>query len=68
MPETPTFRSPRTIAREKNESSLFGGEADGYDPIAGCPTAVAGSAPMPDYAANPTNPADPPAPAKNLKR
>lgn len=67
MSITPTFRSPRTIAEEKNEGSLFGGEAP-YDPVAGTPSAVAGTAPMPDYAANPTNPADPPAPAKNLKR
>ena len=68
MPETPTFRSPRTIALSHNDSSMFGGEGEGYDPVAGCPTNQAGTAPMRDYAANPTNPADPPAPAKNLKR
>ncbi len=67
MPITPTFRSPRTIAEETNEASLFGGEAD-YDPVAGVPSAVAGTAPARDYSANPTNPADPPAPAKNLHK
>lgn len=68
MPETPTFRSPRTIARQHNDSSLFGSEEEGYDAVAGCPSAQAGTAPMRSYAVNPTNPADPPAPAKNLKR
>jgi hypothetical protein len=67
MSITPTFRSPRTIAEEKNDKSMFGGDPP-YDPIAGTPSAQAGSAPMPDYSVNPTNPADPPAPAKNLKR
>lgn len=60
--------SPREIALKVNESSLFADGEQGYDAEAGCPTAVAGKRPAPDYAANPVNPPTPAAPAKNLKR
>lgn len=60
--------TPRQIAEKVNESSLFADGEQGYDSEAGCPSAVAGKRPAPDYAANPVNPPTPPAPASNLKR
>jgi hypothetical protein len=59
---------PRTIALEKNDPSMFADGEAGYDPEAGVPSSVAGTRPQRDYAANPTNPAEPAAPCKNLKR
>lgn len=61
-------RSPRQIAEEKNESSNFAPTETTYDPVAGTPTAQAGTRPPRDYAANPTNPPEPAAPVRNLKR
>jgi hypothetical protein len=61
--------SPREIAKQKNDAGKFDGSADSsYDGVAGTPVGVAPQGPAPDYAANPTNPADPSPPAKNLKR
>ena len=60
--------SPRDIALQKNESSLFADGEQGYDSEAGCPSAVAGKRPAPDYNSHPVNPPTPPAPAKSLKR
>ena len=61
--------SPRQIALEKNRSENFDHTVEStFDPEAGCPKGVAPQGPPPDYAANPVNPAEPPAPAKNLKR
>jgi hypothetical protein len=57
--------SPRNIAKQVNDSSLF--EEPAYDADAGVPPGVASQGAHPDYAANPVNPPDPPAPAKNLK-
>lgn len=61
------MRSPRTIAEKTNDSALF--EETPYDYEAGTPPGVAtrrsGSE---DYAANPTNPSEPAAPCKNMKR
>ena len=58
---------PRTIAKQVNDASNFGTEVD-YDAEAGVPTAIAGKRGQQDYAFNPTNPPEAPAPAKNLKR
>lgn len=62
--------SPREIAKQKNESSKFDNSVESsYDPGAGAPKAdVPAAGPAPDYAAHPTNPAEPAPPAKNLKR
>ena len=60
--------SPREIAKKVNESSLFADGEQGFDAVAGCPTADAGTRPKREELANPTNPSTPPAPAKNLKR
>lgn len=60
--------SPRQIALEKNDKSMFADPEAGFDAEAGCPTSVAGKRPAPDYASNPVNPPTPAAPAKNLKR
>lgn len=61
--------SPRKIAEQVNESSKFDhGVESEYDADAGTPKGVAKQGMRPDYAANPTNPPDPPAPARNLKK
>lgn len=61
--------SPRQIAEQKNNSANFdSGIESEYDAEAGCPKGVAPQGAPPDYAANPTNPAEPPAPAKNLSK
>ena len=60
--------SPRTIALDKNDSSMFVNPEAGYDAAAGVPTAVAGHAAERSYRVDATNPPEPAAPAKNLKR
>ena len=60
--------TPREIAKKVNDPSMFADLEAGYDAEAGCPTAVAGKAAERSYAVNPTNPPEPAAPAKNLKR
>jgi hypothetical protein len=60
--------SPREIALQVNDKSMFADGEAGYDAEAGCPTSVSGKRPAPDYAANPVNPAEPPPPCKNMKR
>ena len=60
--------TPREIALEKNDPSMFSDAEVGFDAEAGVPTAVAGHAAERSYAVNPVNPPEPPAPAKNLKR
>ena len=60
--------SPRTIALEKNDSSMFVNPEAGYDAAAGVPTAVAGHAAERSYITNPVNPPEPPAPCTNLKK
>jgi hypothetical protein len=60
--------TPREIALEKNDSSMFADPEVGYDSEAGCPTAVAGHAAERSYAANPVNPPEPAPPCKNMKR
>jgi hypothetical protein len=60
--------TPREIATKVNDSSQFASAEQGYDAAAGCPTQDAGARSQPDYAANPTNPATPPAPCSNMKR
>jgi hypothetical protein len=60
--------SPRDIALKVNDKSLFADGEAGYDANAGCPSAVAGTRPATDYAANPVNPAEPAPPCKNMKR
>ena len=60
--------SPRQIAEEKNEASNFDPSVEGYDAVAGTPPGVAPQGKAEDYAADPTNPPERPAPAKNLKR
>lgn len=61
--------SPRQIAEEKNNSGSFDRSVEtNYDPEAGTPKGIAPQGPLPDYAANPVNPPEAAAPAKNLKR
>ena len=60
--------SPRKIALEKNDKSLFADGETGFDGVAGCPTAVAGTRPRREELANPVNPPTPPAPCTGLKR
>jgi hypothetical protein len=60
--------SPRDIALASNRSENFDKTAEDYDASAGTPLGVATRNPAAeDYAANPVNPPEPPAPAKNLK-
>jgi len=61
--------SPREIALQTNDPAKFGtAEIEGYDADAGTPPGVAPQGKQKDYAANPTNPPEPAAPARNLKR
>jgi hypothetical protein len=65
------FRSPRTIAEEKNEPGKFDPEAQAYDGISGIPrgTTPSGKPRESDYRVTPPNPPDPdPLPGANLKR
>lgn len=59
--------TPREIAKQVNNASDFE-EPTSYDPIAGVPSAVAGSGKTPDLTFNPVNPPVGPSSAKNLKR
>lgn len=52
--------SPREIAKQVNSASLFEEPKDPIDEIAP-------QGKERDYAANPVNPPEPPAPAKNLR-
>ena len=66
MPKT--FRNPRMIAEQKNESAKFSDGGTGYDPVAGTPSSdeqTGGKAP--DYRANPVNPPHQSSQVKNLK-
>ena len=61
--------SPREIALKVNPSQNFDtANVEKYDAVAGTPAGVAPEGKPKDYAANPTNPPEPAAPAKNLKR
>ena len=62
------IRSPRTIAEATNDASKFDRTAENYDAETGTPTGVAKQGTLPNYAANPINPAEHPAPAAGLKR
>lgn len=60
----PLVRSPRSIAEEKNGPELFQGD-DGYNGVAGVPSALAdenGDRGEGRYQADPTNPPEPAAP------
>lgn len=65
MPQT--FRNPRMIAEKTNRPERFGNEPE-YDAEAGTPAGVSKTRSARDYAANPNNPPEKTAPAKNLKR
>ena len=60
--------TPREIAKKVNDSSMFSDAEVGFDAEAGVPTAVAGHAAERSYRVDATNPPEPAAPAKNLKR
>lgn len=63
------FRSPRTIAEDKNRPENFDRIAGtGYDAEAGAPVGESQRHREPDYAANPINPPDPPVMARNLRK
>lgn len=63
-----TFRSPRSIAQEKNDPGKFQGDA-GYNPVSGLPNGVADGSPDDEskYRANPVNQPVPPAPFAQKK-
>ena len=61
-----THRNSRMIAEERNRKGGFE-SSDGFDAVAGCPAGVAPQGTERDYAANPTNPAEKPAPMKGVK-
>jgi hypothetical protein len=54
------------IAEERNRAGGFE-SSESFDAVAGCPAGVAPQGSPPDYAANPTNPAEKPAPVKGVK-
>lgn len=58
--------SPREQAKKYNPPAGFQ-SAEDYDAEAGTPAGVAPQRKQQDYAANPTNPPEKPAPATNLK-
>ena len=60
--------TPREIAKKVNDPSMFSDAEAGYDATEGCPTAVAGHAAERSYRVDATNPPEPAAPARNLKR
>jgi hypothetical protein len=61
--------SPRDQALATNRSDGFDRDVErDYDAVAGAPAGTMPSGPPPDYAANPSNPPEPAAPAANLKR
>lgn len=60
--------SPREIAKQKNEGGNFDNSVESYDAVAGTPPGVAPQGKEEDYLVHPTNPPEPSAPAKNLKR
>ena len=64
MPQT--FRNSRMIAEERNRKDGFEG-SESFDAIAGCPAGVAPQGSPPNYAADPKNPAEKPAPCKSVK-
>lgn len=60
--------NPREIAKSKNRSDRFDSSVESYDANAGTPAGVSTQGKPQDYAANPVNPPEKQAPAKNLKR
>lgn len=64
MPET--FRNARMIAEQRNRAGGFE-SAEGFDAIAGTPAGVSPQGKEREYAANPTNPPEPPCPCKYVK-
>jgi len=68
---TTSKRGPRKVAETHNDPALFADaddDAERFDAEAGCPRSAAGRRPLRDDAAHATNPPDPPAPCRNLKR
>jgi hypothetical protein len=60
--------SPREIAKSANDPSKFDSSVESYDAVAGAPPGEFKAGKDRDIAANPVNPPEPAAPAKNLKR
>ena len=60
--------TPREIAKKVNDPSMFSDAEVGFDAEAGVPTAVAGHAAERSYRVDATNPPEPPAPCKNMKK
>lgn len=58
----------RSIIDGKNDAANRDSSAGDYDPVAGAPTGVSPQGQPQQVAADPSNPAEPPAPASGLKR
>ena len=61
--------SPREIAEQVNDKSMFADGETGFNAEEGIPTsALKGQRREPNYSVNPTNPPDPPAPCTGMHK